>query len=89
MQPQRFARKVYLVVLLAVGFAASTQAQLPPACVRETVRFAWEHGGSSLLDSLSAEQDFRFVQLSYANLLGSYLAAVAQLNAAVGQEVIQ
>ena len=57
--------------------------------VRETVRFAWEHGGASLLDFLSAEQDFRSVELNYVNLIGSYLLAAAQLNMAVGREAIQ
>jgi outer membrane protein, heavy metal efflux system len=57
--------------------------------VRETVRFAWEHGGASLLDFLNAEEDFRCVQLNYVNLIGSYLTAAAQLNMAVGKEVIQ
>jgi cobalt-zinc-cadmium efflux system outer membrane protein len=57
--------------------------------VRETVRFAYEHGGASLLDFLSAESDYRSVQLNYANLIGAYLTAAAQLNLAVGREVIQ
>jgi outer membrane protein, heavy metal efflux system len=57
--------------------------------VRETVRFAWEHGGASLLDFLNAEQDYRSVQLNYVSLVGSYLMAAAQLNMAVGQEAIQ
>jgi len=56
--------------------------------VRETVRFAYEHGGASLLDFLSAENDYRSVQLNYANLVGAYLMAAAQLNLAVGREVI-
>lgn len=57
--------------------------------VRETVRFAYEHGGAALLDFLNAENDYRSVQLNYANLVGSYLIAAAQLNQAVGREVIQ
>lgn len=57
--------------------------------VRETVRFAYEHGGAALLDFLSAENDYRSVQLNYVNLVGSYLTAAAQLNLAVGKEVIQ
>jgi cobalt-zinc-cadmium efflux system outer membrane protein len=57
--------------------------------VRETVRFAYEHGGAALLDFLSAENDYRSVQLNYVNLVGSYLTAAAQLNLAVGREVIQ
>ncbi|MGA9980420.1 MAG: TolC family protein [Candidatus Sulfotelmatobacter sp.] len=57
--------------------------------VRDTVFFAYQHGGASLLDFLNAESDYRSVQLNYANLIGSYLAAAAQLNLAVGREVIQ
>jgi cobalt-zinc-cadmium efflux system outer membrane protein len=57
--------------------------------VRETVRFSYEHGGAALLDFLSAENDFRSVQLNYVNLVGSYLIAASQLNLAVGREVIQ
>jgi cobalt-zinc-cadmium efflux system outer membrane protein len=57
--------------------------------VRETVRFSYEHGGASLLDFLSAENDYRSVQLNYVNLVGAYLIAAGQLNLAVGQEVIQ
>jgi cobalt-zinc-cadmium efflux system outer membrane protein len=57
--------------------------------VRETVRFAYEHGGASLLDFLNAENDYRSVQLNYANLIGAYLTAAAQLNLAVGREVLQ
>ncbi|HEY6337029.1 MAG TPA: TolC family protein, partial [Candidatus Sulfotelmatobacter sp.] len=57
--------------------------------VRETVFFAYQHGGAALLDFLNAESDYRSVQLNYANLIGSYLAAAAQLNLAVGREVIQ
>jgi outer membrane protein, heavy metal efflux system len=57
--------------------------------VRDTIRFSYEQGGASLLDFLNAESDYRSVQLSYLNLIGSYLTAAAQLNMAVGREVIQ
>jgi len=57
--------------------------------VRDTIFFSYQHGGASLLDFLNAESDYRSVQLNYANLIGSYLAAAAQLNLAVGREVIQ
>jgi len=57
--------------------------------VRETVLFSYQHGGASLLDFLNAESEYRTVQLSYVNLIGSYLTAAAQLNLAVGREVIQ
>lgn len=57
--------------------------------VRDTIFFSYQHGGASLLDFLNAESDYRSVQLNYLNLVGSYLMAAAQLNLAVGKEVIQ
>jgi cobalt-zinc-cadmium efflux system outer membrane protein len=57
--------------------------------VRDTVTFAYEHGGASLMDFLNAQSDYRQVQLAYAQLIGAYMTAVAQLNLAVGREVIQ
>jgi outer membrane protein, heavy metal efflux system len=57
--------------------------------VRDTVQFSYQHGGASLLDFLTAESEYRNVQLSYVNLVGAYLNAAAQLNQAVGREVIQ
>ena len=56
--------------------------------VRETIRFAYERGGASLLDFLNAENDYRSVELNYVNLVGAYLTATAQLNLAVGREAI-
>ena len=58
------------------------------ARVRDTIFFSYQHGGASLLDFLNAESEYRMVQLSYVNLVGSYLTAAAQLNQAVGREVI-
>ena len=57
--------------------------------VRDTITFSYQHGGASLLDFLNAQAEYRGVQLNYVNLVGSYLTAAAQLNQAVGQEVIQ
>jgi len=57
--------------------------------VRDTEAFAYQRGGASLLDFLSAESDYRSIQLNYLNLVGSYLTAASQLNLAVGREVIQ
>jgi outer membrane protein, heavy metal efflux system len=57
--------------------------------VHDTMFFSYQHGGASLLDLLNAENDYRNVQLSYVNLIGAYLTAAAQLNMAVGREVIQ
>ena len=57
--------------------------------VRDTVTYAYEHGGASLMDFLNAQSDYRQVQLAYAQLLGAYLTAAGQLNLAVGREEIQ
>lgn len=56
--------------------------------VRETVSFAYERGGASLLDFLMAQNDYRSVQLAYLNLIGSYMMSANQLNMAVGREAI-
>jgi outer membrane protein, heavy metal efflux system len=57
--------------------------------VRDTVTYAYEHGGASLMDFINAQNDYRTVQLAYVQLVGAYLTATGQLNLAVGQEVIQ
>ena len=57
--------------------------------VRDTVTYAYQHGGASLMDFLNAQSDYRAVQLAYLQLIGSYLTAAGQLNLAVGREVIQ
>ena len=57
--------------------------------VRDTVTYAWQHGGASLMDFLNAQSDYRNVQMTYVQLVGAYLTAAGQLNLAVGREVIQ
>jgi cobalt-zinc-cadmium efflux system outer membrane protein len=57
--------------------------------VRDTVTYSYEHGGASLMDFLSAQSDYRAVELAYLQLIGTYLTAAGQLNLAVGREVIQ
>ncbi len=57
--------------------------------VRDTVTYAYQHGGASLMDFLNAQSDYRVVQLAYLQLVGAYLTAASQLNLAVGREVIQ
>jgi cobalt-zinc-cadmium efflux system outer membrane protein len=56
--------------------------------VRETISFSYNSGAASLLDFLSAQADYRSVQLNYLNLIASYLESAGQLNLAVGREVI-
>ena len=55
--------------------------------VRDTVSFAYQKGGASLLDLLDAQKSYRDTQLNYRNLIAAYLSAVNQLSLAVGQEV--
>jgi outer membrane protein, heavy metal efflux system len=57
--------------------------------VRDTVSYAYLHGGASLMDFLKSQSDYRQVQLAYAQLIGAYMTAAGQLNLAVGREVIQ
>lgn len=56
--------------------------------VRDKMAFSYQHGGASLLDYLDAEKSYRDTRLAYLNLIGSYLTAAAQINLAVGREVI-
>lgn len=67
-------KKEYLAIALAV---------------RDKVEFAYQRGGASLLDYLDAEKAFRDTRLAYINLVGSYMVAAAQLNMAVGEEVLE
>jgi cobalt-zinc-cadmium efflux system outer membrane protein len=55
--------------------------------VRDTVTFAYEHGGASLMDFLNAQSDYRVVQLAYLQLIGAYMTTAGQMNLAVGHEV--
>ena len=57
--------------------------------VRDTVTYAYQRGGASLMDFLNAQSDYRVVQLAYLQLVGAYLTAAGQLNLAVGREAIQ
>jgi outer membrane protein, heavy metal efflux system len=57
--------------------------------VRDTVTYAYFHGGAALIDLLNAQSDFRNVELAYLQLVGTYLTAAGQLNMAVGREAIQ
>ncbi len=56
--------------------------------VRDTITYSYQHGGASLMDFLNAQSDYRAVQLAYLQLIGSYMTAAAQLNLAVGREVL-
>jgi cobalt-zinc-cadmium efflux system outer membrane protein len=57
--------------------------------VRDTVTYAYQRGGASLMDFLNAQSDYRVVQLAYLQVVGTYLTATSQLNLAVGHEDIR
>ena len=59
------------------------------ARVRDTIAFSYQHGQAALVDYLDAQRDYRAVEVTYLNLVGSFLNAASQLNLAVGREVIQ
>ena len=79
----------YENVKSAVGLLEPYQAQYLKQSeeVRDTVSFAYQKGGASLLDLLDAQKSYRDTQLNYRNLIAAYLSAVNQLSLAVGQEV--
>jgi cobalt-zinc-cadmium efflux system outer membrane protein len=56
---------------------------------RKRISFSFQNGGASLLDFLDAEKAYRDTRLAYLNLIGSYMTAAAQMNMAVGREVVQ
>jgi cobalt-zinc-cadmium efflux system outer membrane protein len=80
----------YATVMGAVNLLKPYKAKYldQAARVRETISFSYQNGGASLLDFLNAQNDYRNVQRSYLTLIGSYLTGAAQLNLAVGREVI-
>jgi cobalt-zinc-cadmium efflux system outer membrane protein len=55
---------------------------------RNRISVSFQNGGASLLDLLDAEKAYRDTRLAYLNLIGSYLTAAAQMNMAVGREVL-
>jgi outer membrane protein, heavy metal efflux system len=57
--------------------------------VRDRMAFSYQNGGASFLDFLDAEKSYRDTRLAYLNLIGSYLSAAAQMNMAVGREVLE
>jgi len=55
---------------------------------REIEKFAYDHGGASLLDWLNAERTYRVTELAYRQALASYLTALEQLREAVGTRTL-
>ncbi|HEY1239824.1 MAG TPA: TolC family protein [Bryobacteraceae bacterium] len=66
-----------------------TETYLPTATtVRDTMSYSYQRGQAALVDFLDSQRDYRATQVAYINLVGSYLIAAAQLNLAVGREVL-
>src|SRR5262249_30642589 len=62
-----------------------TETYLPKARqTRDTVEYAYQRGGVSLLDYLDAQRTYRETALEYIRSLGNHRIAVYQLEAAVG-----
>lgn len=80
----------YYTVIQNVNLLKPYKANYLPLAtdVRDKMAFAFQNGGASLLDYLDAEKAYRDTRLAYLNLIGSYLAAAAQMNMATGREVI-
>ena len=68
---------------------ADGDESLPTAsAVRDTMSFSFQRGQAALVDFLDAQREYRATQVAYINLVAAYLTAAAQLNLAVGREVI-
>jgi cobalt-zinc-cadmium efflux system outer membrane protein len=70
-------------------FTASDGYRETAKRIRDTMSFSYQRGQAALVDYLDAQHDYRATEVAYLNLVGAYLTAVAQLNQAVGREVIQ
>jgi cobalt-zinc-cadmium efflux system outer membrane protein len=82
---------VYWTLIQAIDLLKPYKTKYLPLAEdnRNRISIAFRNGGSSLLDYLDAEKAYRDTRLAYLNLIGSYLTAGAQMNMAVGREVIQ
>jgi cobalt-zinc-cadmium efflux system outer membrane protein len=57
--------------------------------VQQTIAFAYEKGGASLLELLEAERSLNDVRLAAASASADLVSAAADLRAALGEEVIE
>jgi len=80
----------YVTLVSGLNLLRTYKAKYLPLAidVRDTVAFSYRRGGASLLEYLDSEKSYRDTRLAYLNLIGSHLVAAAQMNMAVGREVI-
>ncbi len=57
--------------------------------VRDTTEYSYQHGQAALVDYLDSQRDYRATYVAYLNLVGAYLSAAAQMDLAVGREVVR
>jgi outer membrane protein, heavy metal efflux system len=81
----------YVTLIQALNLLKPYKAKYLPLAVdnRDRITIAFQNGGSSLLDLLDAEKAYRDTRLAYLNLIGAYMITAAQMNMAVGREVLQ
>ncbi len=81
----------YWTLVQALSLLKPYKAKYLPMAAdnRNRISFSFQNGGASLLDFLDAEKTYRDTRLAYLNLIGSYLTTGAQMNMAVGKEVIE
>jgi outer membrane protein, heavy metal efflux system len=81
----------YWTLIQALNLLKPYKAKYLPLAedIRNRISFSYQNGGASLLDFLDAEKAYRDTRLAFLNLIGSYLTAAAQMNLAVGREVLQ
>jgi outer membrane protein, heavy metal efflux system len=81
----------YWTLVQALNLLKPYKAKYLPLAAdnRNRISFSFQNGGASLLDFLDAEKTYRDTRLAYLNLIGSYLTTGAQMNMAVGREVVQ
>jgi cobalt-zinc-cadmium efflux system outer membrane protein len=81
----------YVTLIQALNLLKPYKTKYLPLAIdnRDRITIAFRNGGSSLLDLLDTEKAYRDTRLAYLNLIGAYLTTAAQMNMAVGREVLQ
>jgi cobalt-zinc-cadmium efflux system outer membrane protein len=81
----------YVTLIQALNLLKPYKMKYLPLAIdnRDRITIAFRNGGSSLLDLLDGEKAYRDTRLAYLNLIGAYLTTAAQMNMAVGREVLQ
>ena len=72
-----------VVELYNKGYLQQAQQSL------EITQFSYQHGAASLLDFLDAERSYRATELSYRQVLATYMSNLEQLRQAVGTRDLQ